>query len=77
MEENLTLEQAEKKVKEMNDSPSEKFCPLINYGCRKDCVCFIKAWVKITSKDGVKKYEPQSGYCGNAMFDGERNCVNQ
>lgn len=50
--------------KNRNQKP-EEFCPLIIDVCRKDCVCFIDAFVMNCVEN---EYTTRGFLCGNEMF---------
>jgi len=54
-----------------NTTKADVFCPLINYSCSKECVCFVKAVSVISEGDqGGDEFYIVKGYCNNAMFTG-------
>lgn len=73
---NLSKEEAEKMAEGLNlashDPDKQKFCPLINYGCYSNCVCFQPAKVgKHRGSDAWYVIEPG---CTNAMFFNQCQC---
>jgi len=72
METFKTEDEAKKKADEVNAcaDPTD-FCPLINTKCKKDCVCFQKAYVQPGQSQTWYVY----GFnCTNGMFSGYRTC---
>lgn len=72
----MTRKEAEKLVKELNETPPKWFCPLIKDMCRSDCVNFVPASVDEIEKKNtgflhdVKDDNFTTGgyFCSNAMF---------
>lgn len=67
-----TKERAELRSETLNTkSRPAEFCPLINSTCKKDCTCFVSAYV---TEHQNGNWIVRGFYCGNAMFDGNRQC---
>ena len=78
MVEQYTKKEAQNKVVEKNTTEPQNYCPLIKGGCRKDCECFVPAYVRSNNKFGPdEKWTIQGFNCGNAMFSGEVYNTNQ
>lgn len=65
-----TKEKAQEAVRQYNNRAPKEFCPLINEGCNKHCVCYQLAQV-LESDNG---FELCKGFCNNAMFVGSDPC---
>lgn len=55
----LDKQEAEKKLRKELNKKINKFCPIINADCRKDCVFFQKAHLEKVGS----KYELYKNYC--------------
>ncbi len=45
------------------DHPIE-FCPLIPGRCKKECVCYVRPYIR----QWDNKFRVEDGYCSNGMF---------
>ena len=70
MIEYMTWKEANDKIAKIYEPESNnKFCPLINGACKKDCVCWQKPSIREAGpKTDEKRFYIYNGHCGNAMF---------
>ena len=66
----MKKEESERARKIQDNIESEDFCPLTKGICRKDCVCYQKAYVS-NPTGSENDYSVNRGYCGNSMFSNE------
>lgn len=73
----MMRKEAEKQMRELNETEPKWFCPMINAMCRKDCINFVLAYVdspKISPMGihDVKNdsFDVEGFQCSNAMFIG-------
>ena len=75
MNEELTKEEAQARVDELNEELPNWFCPLINSQCEPACVCYIPAQVTTRTKynnnnNRIVVFDVRLPNCCNAMFGG-------
>lgn len=64
----MTEESAELKKAVLNAQEPDWFCPLINKMCRKDCLCYNKAYVRQYNSSTGLEWDAFPACCGNQMF---------
>ena len=61
---------AKVKLHESQDKMLDRFCPVINAFCRRDCACYYKGLVETKMSNGTEKYITRNAYCTHVLING-------